>query len=186
MEIKLIITDFDGTLVDTFNANLKAYQKAFSEVGLELTEIQYRQCFGFRFEKFMEAMNVKDDDIAKQIRKLKGEYYPVFFHLLTTNQSLLDFIRKFRLGGGKTAVASTARRKNLENALTHIGALEDFDLVLAGEDVNKGKPDPEIYNTIMNSFGVVPGETLIFEDSEVGLKAANDSGANYIKIWNLK
>ena len=51
--IKAVITDFDGTLVDTFKANLHAYQEAFDEVGLILTEEQYRECFGFRFEKFM-------------------------------------------------------------------------------------------------------------------------------------
>ena len=53
--IRAIITDFDGTLVDTFDANLKAYQKAFGEVGVVLSEEKYRECFGFRFDRFMEG-----------------------------------------------------------------------------------------------------------------------------------
>lgn len=53
-EIKLLITDFDGTLVDTFQANFMAYKKAFNQVGLALSEIEYRQCFGFRFDKFYD------------------------------------------------------------------------------------------------------------------------------------
>ena len=48
-EIKLLIVDFDGTLVDTFRANFMAYQEAFNQVGLALKEVDYRHCFGFRF-----------------------------------------------------------------------------------------------------------------------------------------
>lgn len=182
MEIKLVITDFDGTLVGTFQANYHAYCEAFRQVGLTLTEEQYRKCYGLRFDAFMDAMGIDDADVRKRIRSIKGECYPDHFGLLKVNQSLLDFIRMFRQGGGKTAVASTARGKNLTNALNHIGATDDFDLILAGEDVKEGKPSPEIYNTVMQRMGVTPDQTLIFEDSPVGLQAAEAAGAHYIKI----
>lgn len=182
MEIKLVITDFDGTLVGTFQANYHAYCEAFSQVGLTLTEEQYRKCYGLRFDAFMDAMGIDDADVRKRIRSIKGECYPDHFGLLQVNQPLLDFIRMFRQSGGKTAVASTARGKNLNNALNHIGATDDFDLILAGEDVKEGKPSPEIYNTVMQRMGVTPDQTLIFEDSPVGLQAAEAAGAHYIKI----
>ena len=182
MEIKLIITDFDGTLVNTFQANYHAYSEAFSEVGLELGEEQYRKCYGLRFDGFMDAMGIDDAEVRKRIRTIKGERYPNHFAMLRVNQPLLDFIRMFRQSGGKTAVASTARGKNLSNALNHIGAAGDFDLILAGEDVKEGKPSPEIYNTVMQRMGVSPEETLIYEDSPVGLQAAQAAGAHYIKI----
>lgn len=182
MEIKLLITDFDGTLVDTFQANYHAYCDAFGQVGLKLTEEEYHQCYGLRFDGFMDKMGIEDAETRKRIRSLKGECYPKHFGLLRPNQSLIDFIRMFRRGGGLTAVASTARGKNLSNALSHIGAVNDFDLILAGEDVKEGKPSPEIYNTVMARMGVSPDETLIFEDSEVGIKAAQAAGAHYIKI----
>ncbi len=182
MAIRLLITDFDGTLVNTFQANYHAYHEAFEKCGLLLPEEQYFECYGLRFDGFMDKMGIADTEIRKNIRNIKGECYPRFFNLLETNQSLLDFIRMFRQGGGLTAVASTARGKNLINALNHIGAINDFDLILAGEDVVNGKPSPEIYETVMNRLGVTPGETLIFEDSAVGLQAAEASGAGYIKI----
>lgn len=181
-QIKLIITDFDGTLVDTFDANLKSYQKAFEKVGLSLSEVQYRHCFGLRFEKFMQFMSIEDERTALRIRKFKGEFYPTNFNLLKVNNALLSFIRSSRKNGIRTAVASTARRKNLENALNYIEAKNDFDLILAGEDVEKGKPSPEIYNNILNFFDVSPQETIIFEDSPVGIEAAQRTGANYIIV----
>lgn len=182
MEIKLLITDFDGTLVGTFQANYHAYREAFSQVGLTLSEEDYSKCYGLRFDGFMKAMGIEDDDVRRRIRTIKGECYPNHFGMLRVNQPLLDFIRMFRKSGGKTAVASTAWGKNLYNALNHIGATDDFDLILAGEDVKEGKPSPEIYNTVMSRLGMSPDETLVFEDSEVGLQAAAAAGAHYIKI----
>ena len=61
----------------------------------------------------------------------------------------------FHVAGGKTAIASTARKKNLINALAHIGVLDTFDYVLAGEDVDKGKPSPEIYQNILDILNVI-------------------------------
>lgn len=182
MNIKLIITDFDGTLVNTFQANYHAYSEAFSQVGLSLSEEQYRQCYGLRFDDFMTKMGISDAETRQCIRTFKGECYPRHFSLLHLNEPLLNFIRMFRADGGLTAVASTARGKNLNNALAHIGATDDFDLILAGEDVKQGKPSPEIYETVMARMGVTPGETLIFEDSAVGLQAASAAEAHWIKI----
>jgi len=180
--IKLIITDFDGTLVNTFAANYAAYRQSFQDVGLVLSEADYRACFGYRFDDFMAKMGISDRDTQQRIRDLKTLHYPSFFNLLEVNTALLDFIKKFKRAGGKTAVASTARRKNLENALTYIGAADSFDLVLAGEDVVNAKPDPEIYLKVMERLGAKPDETLIFEDAEIGFKAAENAGVSYIKI----
>lgn len=180
--IKLIVSDFDGTLVDTFRANLEAYRVAFNEFGYELTEQQYRKRFGLRFDAFMESMGISDEVVKEKIKETKSLVYPDYFSLLRVNNTLLSLIRSFKDSGGKTALASTARRKNLRNILTYIAASDVFDQILAGEDVAAGKPDPEIYIKAMERFGVAAGETLVFEDSEAGFKAAGNAGIPYIKI----
>lgn len=180
--IKAIITDFDGTLVDTFEANLHAYQKAFAEVGLNLTTEKYRQCFGYRFERFMTAMAIYDENTSNNIREAKKEYYPHFFKYLKPNTALIELITSFHAMGGKTAIASTARKENLMNVVNYLGIGDRFDLIFAGIDVKQGKPSPEIYLKSMEALGVKPDEVLIFEDSEVGIEAAKASGANYMII----
>lgn len=184
-DIKLLITDFDGTLVNTFAANHAAYRQAFSEVGLSLSEEQYREAFGLRFDRFMELVGIESRTTASKIRELKGLYYPNYFELLVVNRPLLEMLRAFRRGGGRTAIASTARRINLENALSFIGAKEDFDLILAGEDVREGKPSPEIYRTVLERMGVEPSNALVFEDSDVGIASAQAAGISYIEIKDL-
>ena len=88
-EIKLLIVDFDGTLVDTFRANFMAYQEAFNQVGLALKEVDYRHCFGFRFEKFMATVGITDPVVTQKISEFKGNCYPDFFRYFKVNNSLL-------------------------------------------------------------------------------------------------
>ena len=180
--IKAIITDFDGTLVDTFEANLRAYQDAFLAVGKTLTAERYRECFGYRFDRFMSVMAIFDDETATKIKELKKEAYPKHFQHLRPNESLIEMIATFHQMGGKTAIASTARKENLMNAVNHLGIAKHFDLIYAGIDVKQGKPSPEIYQKAMEALGVQPHEVMIFEDSPVGFEAAKASGAKYIPV----
>lgn len=180
--IKAIITDFDGTLVDTFEANLRAYQKAFGDVNMSLTAEKYRECFGYRFERFMMAMAVQDDKTADYIREAKKEYYPQYFEFLKSNNSLIGLMESFHAMGSKTAIASTARKENLMNVVNYLNLADKFDLIFAGVDVKQGKPSPEIYLKAMETLGVKPEEVLIFEDSPVGIEAARASGAHVLIV----
>lgn len=182
MDVKLIITDFDGTLVDTFEANYRAYRDAFEKVGLTISRSQYKDCFGMRFDNFMQAMGIDCSETREQIKELKGRFYPTHFECLKANVPLIGLIRAFHRNGGRTAIASTAREMNLRNALNHIGADNDFDLMLAGENVTKGKPDPEIYLKVLDLMNCRPEDALIFEDSLVGFKAAEAAGIRYVKV----
>lgn len=181
-KVKLLITDFDGTLVDTFEANFLAYQMAFKEKNLILSREDYRECFGLRFDDFMAKMGLFDEKNKSEIRRMKGSFYPRFFDKLVVNTPLLSMLRDFKASGGLTAIASTARRNNLLNALNYIKANDIFSLIVAGEDVKKGKPDPEIYNKILDTLQVKPTEALIFEDSMVGMKAAQNAGVQFFQI----
>ena len=108
--------------------------------------------------------------------------FPAFFIKFKVNNSLLAILKTFHNAGGKTAIASTACRKNLEKALQYIEVTDIFDLILAGEEVRQGKPSPEIYRTVLRHFSMQPNEALVFEDSEVGVQAAQSAGINYIVV----
>lgn len=183
--IRLLISDFDGTLVNTFEANYHAYQKAFKECGINLSPSTYQRCFGLRFDDFMIETGVTKEEVQQKIRQLKSEYYPHFFDQLIPNKPLITFLRAFKASGGYTALASTARRLNLINALNFLQLEDVFDFIIAGEDVKKGKPNPEIYLKILEHFQISPHEALIFEDSNTGIKAAQQVGIHYIIINTL-
>lgn len=180
--IKAIITDFDGTLVNTFNANFYAYHGAFKQYGYELTRDQYKECYGLRYDAFCDKMNIKQED-RKPIKELKKKIYPDFFDYLTINQNLLTFIRASHiLYGVKTCIASTATKENLYNVLKYFEIEDAFDIIITGENVSKGKPDPEVYLKALNLLECNTDEVIVFEDSEVGCEAAENAGLNYIKV----
>lgn len=184
-EIKLLITDFDGTLVDTFQANYYAYKKAFKNNGLsELTEGTYKECFGLRFEAFMDKIGITNNIIRENIKDDKMEAYPSFFDMLKPNEILISFIKAFKKAGGKTAMASTARKENLMKVVEYLQLKDVFDVILSGKDVSRGKPDPEIYNKVLEITNIDAANALVFEDSEIGIKAAEAAGISYIKINN--
>lgn len=179
--IKAIITDFDGTLVDTFNANYYAYHGAFKCYGYDISKELYKNYYGLRYDDLCNKLNIKEED-RKPIKELKKKLYPSFFNELKLNKSLLDFIMYLKKQGVKSCIASTASRENLYNVLNHFNIANCFDIIITGENVMHGKPNPEVYNKALTLLDCESDEALVFEDSEVGCEAADNAEINYIKI----
>lgn len=183
MQIKLILLDFDGTLANTARANAASYIQAFDEEGLTLSEEEYLgNYFGMRCPEFLRAKGIADPVQAQRIRRRKIEIYPTHFDLITLNRPLWEFVQDFRRQGGRAWVVSTGHLSNIRNAMHHLGIEEGLDGILTSDDVERSKPAPDCFLKAMAIEGVTPAETLIFEDSEIGLQAAAASGAAYFKV----
>ena len=181
--IKAIISDFDGTLVDTVEANYHAYQYVFKEVvNIELNKDFYVKNFGLRIDDICKQLNIEDQNIIKNIKNLKAQVYPNFFNYLKLNKDLLNTFNYFKNQGLTIALASTAASKNLNNVLNYFKISNTFDLIISGDDVKKGKPNPEVYNVALDKLGINNDEALVFEDSEAGIEAAKQANIKFIKI----
>ena len=115
MKTELIISDFDGTLVDTQEANFQAYKKVLSHFNIFLTEDMYHRLFGMRLKEFMQYIGINDANMIEQIKEMKARIYPNYFNLIRTNNQLLEFIALMKRNGVKTALASTAQKQNIYN-----------------------------------------------------------------------
>ena len=82
-------------------------------------------------------------------------------------------------------VVSNSIRNTVYTLLARVGIVEYFDLIISNEDVDNSKPHPEMYWKAMSCFGVTPDETVILEDSPVGLLGAKRSGGDIIRIKNV-
>jgi len=183
MQLKLLILDFDGTLADTRRANAEAYVATLKEVGYTLTEEEYlERYFGMRCPEFMRALGFRSPEEIDRLRRRKIELYPTFFSSVKLNRPLWEFSRQFRAQGGKVWVVSTGQPDNLRNAMRYLGLEEGIDGLLTGNDVARHKPAPDAFFEAMRRAGCQPGETLIFEDSAVGIEAARRSGAPYVVV----
>lgn len=183
MQIKLIILDFDGTLASTEQANTDAYVLALAEEGITLDTEEYkRHYFGMRCEEFMRELGFTAPADIDRIRRRKIELYPTCFDTVRLNEPLWNFALDFRSQGGKVWIVSTGQKANIENAMRYLGIEDKVDGLLTSHDVAEPKPSPEAFFKVMDIEGVTPAETLIFEDSMVGLAAAEASGAAYFKV----
>ena len=181
--IKLIILDFDGTLADTRMANCRAYIAALAEEGISLGEEEYlARFFGMRCPEFLAELGITDPVAVDRIRRRKIELYPTFFDSVRLNRPLWDFCQSFRTQGTAVWIASTGQPDNIRNAMRHLGLDSGIDGIIDGSGVCESKPSPECFLTIMERVGATPSETLIFEDSPVGLEAARRSGAAFFKV----
>ncbi|MFI3281285.1 MAG: HAD family phosphatase [Rikenellaceae bacterium] len=183
MQIKLLLIDFDGTLVDTRQANYRAYRDVLKEVNFDLDEEQYlKEFFGMRCGEFMRRLGFTDSYEIDRMRRRKIEIYPNHFDTVKLNQPLWDFAQSFRAQGGKVWIVSTGQTINIKNVMNHLALGDKVDGLLTGADVKNSKPSAECYIKAMNREGITPDQALIFEDSVVGIQAAIESGAQYIKV----
>lgn len=181
--IRLILLDFDGTLADTRRANAMAYAATLQEAGYPLSEEEYlKRYFGMRCTDFLRCYGITGDEECHRLRKRKVELYPSFFHTVELNLALWNLCQQFRAQGVRVWIVSMGHPENIRNVMTHLGILDGIDGIMTGDDVAHGKPAPDCFLEAMRHEGCTPRETLIFEDSPMGVEAARRSGAAYFVV----
>lgn len=181
--IKALIFDLDGTLFDSSEANIRAYSLAFNDMGLELDIPMYREQFGLRFPEMMKALVPgASEETLVRIKYAKAKHYQNNLSLVKPNTGLVTLLHSCQ-NKFKTALVTTASQNNVTNLLGHFNmSLDIFDAVVMGEDVNKSKPDSECYIIALKKLGVKAAESCVFEDSDIGIKAALGAGIKVIKV----
>lgn len=182
---KLIIVDLDGTLFDTKDVNYHAYRDALAFYGYDINYDYYcKFCNGRHYLDFLPQITTTNEIILTAIHKKKKKAYRKYLDKAILNKGLVDIIRLMK-AEYKTAVVTTASKENCEDILEKFKLEKLFDLILTHDDISEVKPDPEGFLKAMRYFDATPEETIIFEDSEVGLLAAESSAAYYYKTYRF-
>jgi len=190
--IKLIVFDLDGVLVDTKDFHYEALNKALSEIDDRYAisyEEHIRKYDGLKTEKKLMMLTEEKGfpvDFYNSVWKRKQEITIEMFSDLKENQSLISLLSNLKKSGYTIVCCSNSIKKTILVALSKIGIIEFFDEIVSNEDVTSGKPHPEIYWKAMSKFSFLPEETLIIEDSPIGLLAAKRSNANILRVKNSK
>ena len=187
MKIKAIIFDMDGVLIDARDWHYESLNKALALFGEEITRYDHLVTFdGLPTKKKLEMLSLEGGlpkKIHGFINDLKQQYTldiihekckPVFQH-----QYALSRLKK---DGYRLAVCSNSIRKTIESMMEKAGLIEYIDFFLSNQDVEKSKPDPEMYLTAINKLKLNADECLVVEDNENGIKAALASGAHLLKV----
>ncbi|MGI5105996.1 HAD family phosphatase [Treponema socranskii] len=187
MKIKAILFDMDGVLIDAKDWHYEALNKALDLFGYTIQRYEHLTSFdGLPTSVKLEKLSVEKGlprSLHKFINEMKQRYTMTEIH----NKCHPVFIHEYALSrlkseGYKIAVCSNSIRKTIETMMDYANLTQYLDEIFSNEDVVKSKPDPEIYITAMKRFGLKPEECLICEDNENGIKAAELSGGNLLKI----
>ncbi len=177
-KIEAYIFDLDGVVVDTARYHYLAWKRLAAELGYVFTEEDNEQFKGvsrmacmdilaamtgryFEVEEKNKLADRKNDWYIEYIRNMhKDEVVPGF----------VEFIAEIRKAGGKTALASAS--KNAALVLERLELSQYFDQVVDGNDVQKSKPDPQVFLLAAERLKVEEQKCLVFEDAQAGIDAA--------------
>jgi len=187
---KLIVFDLDGVLIDSKDIHFIALNKALAKIapGFEISKQDHLSKFdGCSTQNKLDQLTLQGRlprDLHVKIQELKQIYTREFFSSIQKDEPLIETLTALKEQTEYLVLASNSVRDTVDLIATKLGIKELFDLLLSNEDVNSQKPHPEIYWRAMMFANANPSDTIIFEDSVVGLRAAVTSGANVIRVRN--
>lgn len=191
-EVKALIWDVDGVLVDTERLHFTAWQKLLEELGHMLTIEQYRPMIGRGGEENMAAMCATKGVTGNQAeltarrnaiyQALRQQGIPVIVENVIR---VRDFDQKFP--ELIQVAASSAERKYVDENIkaTGLAAIIRFALSLGDDPAIQPKPAPDLYLAAVGRLGLPAENCLAFEDTEVGVTAAKAAGVSVVALPNV-
>ena len=192
------IFDFNGVIVDDEPIHFELFTRVLAEEGIELTEGDYYARYlgfddrGAFTAAYREHGQPLDEQLLARLIDRKSVYYQ---HEIRNNvrifpgveQLVVTLASKFPL-----AVASGALRHEIETILSAAGLLKHFPIVISAEDVNRGKPEPEIFLKALAGLNaqaehghpINAADCLVIEDSKEGIRGARRAGMKCLAVTN--
>jgi beta-phosphoglucomutase len=184
---KAVLFDMDGVLIDARDWHYEALNEALRIFGVEISRSDHLSRFnGLSTRKKLDMLTsegVIPYELHEAIQSIKQDRtlriaaqmcFPIVSHQV--------LITRIKALGIKVGLVTNSIRKSSEFMLEYAGLLKFMDVVVTNEDVLEGKPNPAGYLLAMQKLGVLPSETVVIEDGEYGILAAEAAGATVIKV----
>lgn len=184
--MKAILFDMDGVVVDNLPYHVDAWLLFCERHNIPLTrEIFYRELNGMNSKDTFEWFYQKEMSRAEVevLEKEKEILYRGFYkEHMKPAAGLVTFLKALRAHGVKTALATSAGPGNIDFIVDGLGIRDQFDAIIGGAEVRKGKPDPEIYLKAAALVGVDPADCWVIEDSLQGIASGLNAGMQVVGI----
>jgi len=181
-----VIFDVDGVLVDSYDAHYQSWQLACRERGLEMSQDQFVATFGRTSREIIVELwgdKFTTRDVVAQLDNRKEEF---FRDILRTDFPRMDgaaeLIDDLRRAGFRLALGSSGPPDNVNLVMEQLQRRSAFQGVVTAVDVQRGKPDPQVFLFSAERVGVAPKRCVVLEDAPVGVAAAHAAGMKCIAI----
>lgn len=180
-KVQCVIFDMDGVIIDSEELHKRAYYETFKSIGVDVSDELYKTLTGSStinaFQKLVAHFNLNLNPEALVLNKRKR--YVDFFendpdlHLVI---GVEDLIKDLYNEGITLVLASSSAMVNINRVFDRFNLNPYFTAKISGADLTASKPHPEIFEKAA-VLGNTPKENcLVIEDSDNGVKAANDAG----------
>lgn len=174
-----VIFDVDGVLIDSYQPHFRSWQQLFAEMDVEFSEETFRSTFGRTNRDIFETLY--DGELSDgRIRELGDRKEALYreqirqdFPAMAGAAELIDALAEDRW---KLAVGSSGPPANIALTLEKLERLDKIDVQVTADDVQRGKPDPQVFQIAAERLGVPPDRCAVVEDAPQGIEAANRAG----------
>ena len=179
MKIEALLSDVDGTLLNTHGLIVSAFDLVLSNHHLPHTITGIEATIG---KSLMESYRILTSrmDVSDFIKE-HGDFQEANLHLATLFPGVSDTLKELRIMGIKIAVVST-RTRNCRLMLDNAGISDYFDAIVTGDDVINHKPDPEALFLAMKELSIKPQQAIMMGDITVDIQAGRNAGTKTIGV----
>lgn len=180
-EVKCVIFDMDGVIIDSEEIHKKAYYQTFEAIGVDVSDELYKTLTGSStinaFQKLVSFFNLdlKPEELVLHKRKRYVNFFEndPTLHLVYGVEEIIQYL----FNKGITLVlASSSAMVNINRVFNRFDLNQYFTAKISGADLTESKPNPEIFEKAAILGNTSKENCIVIEDSDNGIKAANDAG----------
>lgn len=188
--IKAIIFDMDGLMIDSERVTFECYQERLKDMNLTMDEEFYKTLLGKPikgiYQRFYDVYgnDFPIESVIQDVHQLMAERFET--EGVPVKKGLVELLHYLKDNNYKTIVATSSNRDRVDKILAQAKITEFFDDSICGDEVTKGKPNPEVFLKSCQKLGVNVDEAIVLEDSEAGIQASYDANIKVICIPDMK
>jgi beta-phosphoglucomutase len=183
MATRAFLFDFDGVIAETENHHVAAWQRTLSAMGLQVPDDVAARAAEVDDREFLADLfadrNIPVDQVDAWVLRKQELTIELLRHAPRVYPGVANLVRALR-GRLRLAVVTGTWRANVDAVLHAAGLADAFDVIVAKEDAERRKPDPEPYLLALKKLRLSPKSVLVIEDSPTGIASARAAGIERI------
>ena len=176
---KMMIFDMDGVIIDSEPIHEVARRELFQRYGVKdgesLPNPIGKSCSGY-WKEVLQMQNLSGDPLQMQEEQYARVAEIVRRDRIPANEGMIELLKWCRAHHISIGLASSSTRMLVDRILEYLALKEYFDVTVSGDEVDRKKPDPEIYRKVLELGRVSAADAVAVEDSASGIKAARGAG----------
>lgn len=186
-DVRGLVFDCDGTIADTMPLHYEAWVAALGEHNVEFPEALFYEMAGIPTARIIEILNERHGHNmpVQETADYKEELYVRLIPRVRPIEPVVRLIEQYA-GRLPMAVATGGTRAICAKTLTALGLICNFKVLVTADDVQHGKPAPDIFLEAARRIEVDPNRCVAFEDADLGVQAAQSAGMRVIDVRKLR